>query len=502
MKSLLATLCFCLLATVASASTWYIDGNAAGSHNGTSWANAWKTMGAITGISAGDTVFISGGSNGLSQTYTLGGPFPFVKGTASNSPTTYQIGQDPSHNGVAIFDCGGGAFFTGNMINVTISGNAGDSIKHFAATDLAGVDLDGAGTYISNTIITYIDFGASVGAFYYKGNLDNFEFSYNRIFKLQDPNAASDGDNYDHVFSYNNTDNFSGSFNWIRIHHNAFYSPRSSNQASDYGDDFIATSMACIHFYNNLLYAYPTNYIGTQHQDGFQCQWCYYTEINNNTIVDSANSGMFPEPLSLGLGCNYLAIFNNIIESDNSLFCGSPMRGIDALGYDAADSFSYAIIANNLVIDLGTASVGAAFGIRASGQGDGATYYNSIVANNVLANTFSGYTLDSTLAWTGDNFNDNSVNIGTNFVRYTTFGGSNNNLNITANSEYRHAGTNLTQNLIGIGVPSSDLVDMNGNKMPATGNWDVGPYQYVGASMPPPTRLTITGANLSGVSVQ
>jgi hypothetical protein len=55
-------------------------------------------------------------------------------------------------------------------------------------------------------------------------------------------------------------------------------------------------------------------------------------------------------------------------------------------------------------------------------------------------------------------------------VSYTAFAGTNNNFNLTANSMFRNAGTNLTA----FGITT----DIAGDPRPATGNWDVGPYQY------------------------
>ena len=57
----------------------------------------------IMGVSAGDTVYISGGST--SQTYTLTTPWKPTGGTSGN-PITYKVGQEAGHNGIVVFDLG------------------------------------------------------------------------------------------------------------------------------------------------------------------------------------------------------------------------------------------------------------------------------------------------------------------------------------------------------------------------------------------------------------
>jgi hypothetical protein len=44
---------------VDAMTTYYVDSNATGLDNGSSWANAWTSIGSITAVSAGDTVLVS-----------------------------------------------------------------------------------------------------------------------------------------------------------------------------------------------------------------------------------------------------------------------------------------------------------------------------------------------------------------------------------------------------------------------------------------------------------
>ena len=124
--------------TVANAATWYVDGTASGLGDGTSWTNAWTSLAAIVGITPGDTIYISGGPSGSTQTYSLSSSW-IPAGGILGSRVTYQIGQDASHNGIAIFSYTGStatAWFTHtNYANVI--GDAGDGAMHFKLSNFA-----------------------------------------------------------------------------------------------------------------------------------------------------------------------------------------------------------------------------------------------------------------------------------------------------------------------------------------------------------------------------
>ncbi len=51
----------------------YVDKNASGSNNGSSWSNAWESFSAISwsSVSAGDVVYVSGGSDSTVYTETF-----------------------------------------------------------------------------------------------------------------------------------------------------------------------------------------------------------------------------------------------------------------------------------------------------------------------------------------------------------------------------------------------------------------------------------------------
>lgn len=72
-----------LFASQLFAANWYVDNTASGANNGTSWTNAWESLADISwgSISAGDNIYISGGSTSKTYAETL---TPTCKGTAVN----------------------------------------------------------------------------------------------------------------------------------------------------------------------------------------------------------------------------------------------------------------------------------------------------------------------------------------------------------------------------------------------------------------------------------
>jgi parallel beta-helix repeat protein len=92
----------------AAGNSWYVDSQAGGLGNGTSWQNAWKSLSAVnwSQVNPGDTVYISGGTS--SKTYA--GGIGISKSGTSSAYVTIDVGANspsPSgHNGEVIIDGG------------------------------------------------------------------------------------------------------------------------------------------------------------------------------------------------------------------------------------------------------------------------------------------------------------------------------------------------------------------------------------------------------------
>jgi hypothetical protein len=459
----------------ALSATWYVDNTAAGSQNGSSWANAWTSISQISGVSAGDTVYFSGGPSGSTQTYSMSGTWTPAGGTASAS-ITYQIGQDSAHNGTVIFS-GSGSWLGGALQNVVISGDAGDGQMHFSIANPANNtsyyseawNNPGASTYSSGVRISYVNLGQIATAF--------------DTWPIQSP-----GLEIDHTWTYVETGadhwgNFStvqGTTwdNGLRIHDCIMYVPCIAGSAT--GCDGIQASGTGLTFYNNSIIRYTGN--GINHQDGIQCLTMAYVKIYNNFFNNLGNSSIFGDNFS---SPSHVHIYNNIMVSGG----GGIEMGDDS---GAAGPFTYTDVQVDNNLDVGT-SQGSGIGTHFA-----STFSSCLYANNIMVDCSqitTGYTGPSS-----NNVTTTSANATSLFVNYVA-GSTNSDFHLKSG-----AGSLIGQ---GVNLSAYFTTDYAGNTRPATGPWDIGPYIYGtnsgGGSTNPVIQVApgniVYGTVLTGTSV-
>ncbi len=450
MRFLLSSLFFFALFS-ASAATWYVDSSVGTSGNGSSWGTAWKALSNITGVKAGDTVYISGGASGSSQTYSVSSWKP--AGGASGNPITYQIGQDSAHNGTAIFS-GSGTWF-GGANYVIVSGNAGDGAMHFSLSGYsAGVNNNGS----TGLRISYVNLGNSLGDGVDGQSVTAFEFDHNYCYIAG---------TQDHFLSCGFSD---PAFDGTRIHDNTIFVPKEANSAN--GADAFQISGSGWSLYNNIIQGYNMSWSGAvvQHQDGIQTLIGSDIKIYGNVFADLANTSVFMDGYYGAF--NHIYIYNNVCQTTSSADNNGP-GGIE-VGADGgpavAPSFNDVIVANNDMIDQnpynGTC---IAFGNCPSCNGGNSTPYTACyMVNNIDINSGGMTTYNSPINTSG-NVTLTTAQGQAYFASYIPLS-ANNNYHLTA----------AATALIGKGANESAYftTDRDGNSRPATGNWDVGAYQY------------------------
>ncbi|GEM_PF-1101728 len=448
-------------ATSLSAATWYVDSTATGARNGTSWANAWTSLSAVTGVSAGDTVYISGGPSGSSQSYSTGTWSP--AGGASGNPITYKIGQDSAHNGTAIFNTSG-TFFNPSK-NLAIVGDAGDGKMHFAATGVNLITWSTSGS-LSNVRLAYINFGSITANgnnpedVIFATSVSGFEFDHNYV------NMVSTTVN---SFAYMVT--VDPTWDGTRIHNNEIHVPGNYSIGPDIFE--LGGSSGYSIYSNYLAQTFQSGSYGGQHQDGWQdTGGSSYIKIYNNYCVNLGNSCFFADGYYAGF--NHLWIYNNVGVMTMPVINGWYPEGITVRpdGSSSTKTFNDVQIMNNLFSDMGAepaVSVAANF----YGSGYSASFTGCGVYNNISINSW-GIDVDAGINASGNVSLKLSSNNG-DFVRYVP-NTPGNDFHLTA-----AAGALI---LKGANESAYFNTDIDGNGRPGSGAWDIGPYQYGGVASP------------------
>ncbi|HTT17817.1 MAG TPA: hypothetical protein VMG82_02665 [Candidatus Sulfotelmatobacter sp.] len=431
-----------LVVPAAMGTTYYLDSSVASSGNGQSWTTAWKNFSNISGLNAGDTVMISGGSSG--QTYNTGS-FNAPSGKSGN-PVIFQAACDSGHSGVITISGTGGNQFISGASWYTFTGNCNDGTRHIVINGWSTIingDSDNGLTF------SYVEFdGASGGQeMLHMNGTAGLTLDHVMLNAQSGADRAIQGG-----LSCGSSPGYT-----VNLIHDSTFQLRWGS-TSGFGDDGVG-GMECTSFYNNqVLGIHDPNYSWTQHQDGIQTGG-QYIAIYNNYFNNLQNYPIYGDQVGGGT-LQHWRIYNNIMYDPQT---SEGNQGI-SIGCDGTScTQNDIIVANNTLVS----NVNCIY----LNQGTSGTLTNSYVYNNICYN--SGSTQIST-AVSSNNVNSTS---GIAFV--------------SATSDWHE--TSASTATIGKGVSPSTLTsvfttDKDGNPRPA-GAWDIGAYQFSsgsgGGSTPP-----------------
>jgi hypothetical protein len=360
----LAVVSWLLLASARGA-TWYVDNTAGGTGDGTSWANAWKSFAGITWskISAGDTLYLSGGAT--SQTYyeTL----TVQRSGSSASRLLIQVGQTAGHNGQVIIDAQGAraaCIELGSSQYVTLSGNNGLAATNLvlrnatsSASRYTGVGINSSSP--TGETIEYVEVDTcNNGINLVSGPGNVVRYSYLHAIMGDHAIVLNGTDAYDNCQVYN--------------------SRLQLNQASNgQGPDGVQGGNG-ITVRDCLIYSAVGTVVAGQHMDAIQPIGNHW-KIYNNYIRDMGNACI--EGGSVGSSWNSVMVYNNIFTATANT---SWPRGFEFSPNSAITSVNGIYVVNNTFVDLNFRAIW--WGSWANSGASISLVQNVVIQNNIFYN--------------------------------------------------------------------------------------------------------------------
>lgn len=432
---------------------WYVDKNATGLKNGTSWVNGWTSFSAInwSSIQPGDTIFISGGNSSLVYNESLS----IGKSGVSGHPIVITKGLSSGHNGQIIIDGQNTRLDAVNM-----NGCDYITISYLTMQNWAdhGIDMDGA----SNALVSHCTFYHTEGIAVLRiRNSSNVIVEYCTSDQTSTPNAGTFGGNGDFLQATNGS-NYVFRYNNITL--------RNSN-VDDHCDIFQIYSMLG----NVTVYG---NYYAHLDTKTTNAQGIYMT-TSNITLTCYNNIAYFPYAKS-AIGINNVGGYSGtLIAYGNSFYQGSGAVGNCIwLSTPAPDN----IIKNNILYSASSTGVLYISPMSSGNQID----YNILYAPNSSYLVYSGGS-KSWSAWQALGYDTHGYNVNPNFV----------SIGANVSNFLVQTGSQAINNGIDLGAPYN--TDILGNIRPTSGAWDIGAYEYKDGSVvtdnTPPALLTATLIN-------
>ena len=466
----------------AIAANWYVDNAATGLNNGMSWTNAWTSFSSIvwggSGVKAGDTLFISGGTSG--QTYP-GGLTVGASGTSDPNRITIMVGQDASHGGVVTIN----GTLTSRQNYVTINGGYNGQ-RHIVLASGYNLDMYSA----VNPIVYYLDISGcdtAIAQTYGTGG----EIAYCYLHSVTgvgaiDSTARNLGvNNWDLTLIHNNT---------IQV---------NQTYGSGVAPDGIHQCQGFTIYSNYIYSAIGTNLL-EEHQDLIQTYGSEYIKIYDNTFANGADS-------TIGCGSSpyHIHIWNNV-------FYYTFQAGTCVMRWYGANDYGDILIDNNTFVDVALQTLyGAAI------QFTGSTATNVQIRNNIFYNCGHSYqVIQITGITNGIGIDYNLLNAGAHgntSILYSGFGGQvHGQTGVPVFVSYSEGSTNNNFHRQSSDTAAKDKGetltyfsnDKDGVPRPQGPAWDIGAYEFGTLSNKPAiatfagtldfgTMLTGTSSNLT-----
>ena len=482
----------------AQSAYWYVDNAAAGSNNGTSWANAWtsfsKVVWGAAGVKAGDTLYISGGKT--TKTYTE--KWAVGANGAAGSPITITVdGSNTNHNGVVVFDMNSaGDTGTGIVIDVSsrsyivISGNVNGGC-HLAINNFRNINDNIAAAGISgystaNMLIEYVLF---------TNDNNPINLALSAGFEIRCCNFS--GVRGDAAIGAAGS---TGGFDSSRVHHNTFTMMFNNAQPPGatyaYGGPDGVQCGSGVSIYNNVFTSQATSafYTSTQHPDFIQAQG-NYIKFYNNDVINIGDSGididcfsnpaphdywiynnvfrivstvdLYPEYFRLYTSSGAITAITNMKIWNNTFVDNTTWGNVKFYNYNGNPTSAGCEIKNNLFMNCGvdqykpTLTVDASSGFALS---DWSIDYNVYAVAGYVVFEGVNYTRAQWIT-AKDTHGKSSTPA---FVSYSPFAAGNN---------FHLSGTDTVARGAGVNLSSYFTTDKDGNSRAASPSaWDIGAY--------------------------